>query len=295
MILFSIIIPTFNRPQALSQCLQTIAKVDYLRERFEVIVVDDGSSMTLDSVIEPFKESLNIKWLKQKNAGPANARNSGVQQASGEYVIFIDDDCQVEKDWLKKLAARICLTPKDLIGGKTVNALVGNPYSVATQLMIDYLYYYYNNSEKSQSFFTSNNFTVSLEQYKKLSGFHPAFSRAAGEDREFCDRWLSNGYAMVYAPEIMIYHAHELTLIKFLSLHTNYGRGAYLFHSIRAKRKQANIKPQPLTFYIGLLYYPFSQQSLGQAVMTFGLLVLSQVANVAGFLKEFLRSSSRYE
>ena len=63
---FSIIIPTYNRPQILAGCLEAIALLEYPRDRFEVIVVDDGSENPLDSIVEPFKDKvIHINQLRQ--------------------------------------------------------------------------------------------------------------------------------------------------------------------------------------------------------------------------------------
>ena len=73
-LLFSIVTPTYNRPERLATCLQSIAQLDYPRDRFEVIVVDDGSKTPIEPVITPLRDRLNITLLKQLNSGPAAAR-----------------------------------------------------------------------------------------------------------------------------------------------------------------------------------------------------------------------------
>lgn len=280
---FSIIIPTYNRPERLFICLQSLARLDYPRDRFEVIVVDDGSEMSLENVVETFKEQLDLTLLSQPNAGPATARNAGAKLAKGEFLAFTDDDCTPAPDWLQALAARFAAAPEGAIGGRTVNALSDNLYSTASQILIDYIYGYYNINSQQASFFASNNFALPAERFRTIGGFDTSFPLAAAEDREFCDRWLHKGYKMIYAPEIIVYHAHQLTFPTFWRQHFNYGRGAFCFHKVRAQRASDRIKVQPLSFYLNLLTYPFSQKSPQSAVWLTGLLFVSQVANVVGF------------
>jgi GT2 family glycosyltransferase len=287
----SIVIPTYNRPERLANCLEAITQQDYPRDQFEVVVVDDGSPTSMAEVVEPFRDRFNLTLIRQENAGPAKARNVGASRASGKYLVFTDDDCTPKADWLKALTAQFEAKPNDLIGGQTLNALPENLFSTASQILIDYIYSYYNLEAESASFFASNNFAMPADPFRLLGGFDTSFPLAAGEDREFCDRWLHHGYPMSYAPDVQIYHAHYLTLAKFWRQHFNYGRGAFCFHQLRAQRTTNRIKVEPLTFYFRLLTFPFRQPSSQPALLLSGLMVLSQVANVAGFFWERSRHS----
>ncbi|PSB12473.1 glycosyl transferase [filamentous cyanobacterium CCP1] len=283
---FSIVIPTYNRPERLQNCLQAITNLDYPLDRFEVIVVDDGSPTPMEPIAAPFQEALNLTVIRQINSGPANARNAGAAKAKGQYLAFTDDDCTPLPDWLTQLEAKFATTPDCLIGGQTLNALPQNLYSTASQILIDYLYDYFNGDCNQSSFFASNNFAMPTHRFQELGGFDTSFPLAAGEDREFCDRWLHHGYAMIYAPEVRIKHAHHLSLQSFWRQHFNYGRGAFCFHQVRSQRNQTGIKVEPLTFYSRLLLYPFGRSTSQSALLLSSLLFLSQVANVLGFFKE---------
>ncbi|MBW4650318.1 MAG: glycosyltransferase [Kastovskya adunca ATA6-11-RM4] len=284
--LFSIIIPTYCRPERLATCLQSLAKIDYPRDRFEIIVVDDGSEMSLEAIVTPFCEALDVTLLTQPHAGPATARNTGTLAAKGKFLVFTDDDCVPSPDWLKTLAAQFALTPDCLIGGRTLNALPDNLYSTASQVLIDYLYSYYNANPKQARFFASNNFALPKESFEAIGGFDTSFPLAAGEDREFCDRWLQRGYLMIYLPESCVYHAHKLTLRKFWSQHFNYGRGAFRFHEICAQRHLEHPKREKLSFYLNLLGYPLSLATSHSVLLIGGLFFVSQVANAAGLAWE---------
>ncbi|MEA5619321.1 glycosyltransferase [Cronbergia sp. UHCC 0137] len=281
---FSIIIPTYARPQQLSSCLQALSKLNYPDDKFEVIIVDDGSPISLNQIISEWQSQLNITLLKQPNQGPSIARNLGASYAKGEFLAFTDDDCIPAAAWLEEFASQLLKTPNCLIGGQIVNALVENIYATSSQLLIDYLYEYYNKQNtktRQTSFFTSNNFAISREIFNSLGGFGK-FRLAAAEDRELCDRALQLGYEMVYIPEALVYHAHHLNLVQFWQQHFNYGRGAIHFNQARANRGLGKIQPEPSPFYTNLFLYPFRQGFFYRAPLISGLLLLSQIAHSTG-------------
>jgi GT2 family glycosyltransferase len=252
---FSIIIPTDGRPRQLAACLQSLACIEYPGDRFEVIIIDDGNQTPLEAVVDSFHDKIDLTLLTQSHSGPAAARNAGAKRARGTFLAFTDDDCIPNADWLEKLADRFAQTPEHIIGGLTLNALPNNPYSTASQILIDYLYKYYNPIFNQACFLTSNNLAVPAAQFRALGGFDASFPLAAAEDRDFCDRWRSRGYRMIYAPEVVVYHAHALTLRTFLRQHFRYGRGAFHFHQARTERGQNRIRLEPASFYVNLLRY----------------------------------------
>lgn len=286
---FSIVIPTYNRPERLANCLNAIAKTDYPSDRFEVILVDDGSKTPLDSVVTPLQDKITVKLFRQVNAGPAAARNRGASEAKGEFLAFTDDDCQPLPDWLDRFAVSLATAPQAMVGGKTINALADNPFSTASQELIDYLYEYYNPAKGKKAFFASNNIAMAKLGFDRLGGFDVSFPLAAAEDRDFCDRWEAK-YPMVYNPQAQINHYHNLTIKSFWRQHFGYGRGAFCFHQLRAQRVAKEIEVEPLSFYFDLLTYPFSQKTRPKLLIS-SLFFLSQVANVSGFFWERLKHS----
>jgi len=288
----SIIIPSHNRPKCLQQCLAAITELDYARDKFEVIVVDDGSSTQLDPIVDLFSAKINLHLLKQEHAGPARARNRGVKQAKGEFLAFTDDDCRPTPGWLATLMDFLAIKPDSMIGGEILNALPGNSFSSASQALVSYLYFYYNKNSKEAHFFTANNIALSKKCFLAVGGFDQEWGIAAAEDREFCDRWLLSGYQMTYAPEAVIYHAHPMSLTGFWDQQFNYGRGAHFFHRTRNRRNQEPMKFEPLSFYLNLIRYPFLRFKKVKAVSISGLIVLAQAANIVGFFWEQFKSKT---
>ncbi len=286
---FSIVIPTYNRPAQLASCLQACARLDYPHDCFEVIAVDDGGITPLDDVIARFHGLLRLKLLRQSNAGPAAARNRGASEARGEFLAFTDDDCAPAPQWLQAMAAQFVASPDCAVGGKTLNALTHNRYSTASQHLISYLFSYYNVVPHAAQFFPANNLAFPAGGFQAIGGFDVTYPRAAAEDRELCDRWLYHGHRMIYAAEAIVYHAHDLTFRMFLRQHFHYGRGAFCFHQIRARRGQHHVKVEPPAFYFNMLRYPFVNARGANALILMLLIAVTQVANVAGVLWERTR------
>ncbi len=195
---FSVIVPTFARPVELKTCVEGFVQLAYPRDRFELIVVDDGSPSSMEFVVAPFRKTIDVRVIVQANAGPAVARNAGAAAARGELLAFTDDDCTPHPNWLDALADRLKSTPSALVGGQTLNALPDNSFAEASQQLISYLYDYYNVRTGEPRFFTSNNMAVSADRFRQLEGFNTGFAIAAGEDRDLCERWRHAGLPMRY-------------------------------------------------------------------------------------------------
>lgn len=283
----SIIVPTLNRPVRLRACLEALNRLQYPRQQFEVIVVNDGGSDDLSTVLGSLMDGLSVRVIRQQNVGPAGARNTGVEHARGEFLAFTDDDCLPEPSWLTVLAQCLEDDPSRIYGGHTVNALANNIYSSASQSLIDYLYRYYNADVGQARFLTSNNIAMARDAFIAVGGFDASFPRASGEDRDLCDRWLKRGFRMNFVHEARVLHAHELDLRSFWRQHFNYGTGAWRFRQQKRLRDGRGPKVEPLGFYVGLVSFA-RRHGLRPAIPISLLLMLSQVANACGFVSAWM-------
>jgi GT2 family glycosyltransferase len=270
--------------------LSALAALRYAVDRFEVIVVDDGSAEPVGTAVALFWNRLNVSVVRQENAGPAAARNRGVEHARGAWLAFTDDDCLPNADWLQTLACRLEKRANCVVGGRTVNALSDNLCSATSQIVVDVVYRYYNVRPEQALFFATNNLAMPQELFHKIGGFDEAFTTS--EDRDFCDRCLCSGIQMIYAPECVVYHRHSLSYRSFCKQHFNYGRGAFRFLSGQFQRRSRHtwIKTGFHLSVHNWLLYPFSRvrphQWPGLAVLLFSW----QVMNLAGFMVEAARS-----
>lgn len=285
----SIVIPTYNRLDQLAQCLQFVQNLKYPRKKFEVIVVDDGSDVSLKPIIGSFEKKINLTLIRQENSGPAAARNTGARHARGRYLAFIDDDCTPEQDWLSTLTLCLSAHPDCMAGGHTVNKLSQNIYTTTSQLIIDWVYAYYNDDFNHARFLSCNNIIVGADDFNAIGGFDPAFRTS--EDRDLCDRWILSGRRMIYVPEAVSHHAHFLTGSTFWKMYVSYGRGAW-YYSRAYKRRHNGQSTLGLNFYRALVRR-LPDVLTGWPASTAGkilvLLFIWQIANAVGFYTAALK------
>jgi len=113
----SVVIPTFNRHLELSRALEALAGSTFAKDKFEVMIVDDGGAKSILTVVDPFKSRLNMTLLRQFNQGAAAARNLGATQARGRFIVFTDDDCAPDPHWLESLVRALTQHPESAVGG----------------------------------------------------------------------------------------------------------------------------------------------------------------------------------
>jgi len=286
---FSVIIPTLNRPLELAECLRALSEMEYPRERFEVIVVDDGGTFPLAETLTKYGGGAKISTLRQACMGPGVARNSGAAISRGRYLAFTDDDCIPAPDWLSAIEKTLRSDKHLLVGGRVLNALPDNPYATASQIIVDFVNAYYRSGRDCPRFFATNNVAMHAETFRKLGGFAAAFRTS--EDRDFCDRWLAAGYRLVYAPDAVIHHAHRLNLQSFWKQHMGYGRGAWRFYRAYRSRHMGQSSIDPNFYWTLLCKLPgLVMRQTRKRAFLFSLMEVWQIANLAGFLAEAVSS-----
>ena len=279
----SVIVPTRGRPDQLRDCLESLAQLEHPRERYEVIVVDDGGSLVPATYVDAFSERLDLMMLSQRRSGPAAARNAGAAKARGQLLAFTDDDCLPDRPWLAQLVAAFEENPQTGVGGHTVNSLTDNPYAAASQLVIDVGYGHHNVRGGDARFLTTNNLAVPAAGFRDVGGFDVRFRTS--EDRDFCARWVAHGLRLAYVPDAIVRHAHRLTFGGFIRQNFAYGRGAYLFHREQARRWQTRIRLEP-SFYRALVRTALRRERGMRRLQLLALLGVWQLANAAGFAWE---------
>lgn len=285
---FSVVVTTRNRPVQLVALLTALSQVDYPRDRYEVLVADDGSDTPLEGAVAPLTGTLNLRLVRREPGGPARGRNTAARLARGKYIAFTDDDCLPEPEWLREAWKALEANPGAMAGGGTVNGLPENPYSSASQFITDLVYAHYNGGETGPRFFLTNNMAAPRSQFEQLGGFDEDYVLCACEDRDLCDRWRHAGFRLVYAPLARVRHMHRLTLASYCRQHFTYGRGAVRFHKMTALRGSGRLRDH-FSFHrsVGSWFREAFRRSPGLGgVKTCGLLILWQVANAAGYLYE---------
>jgi len=278
--------------------LRAIAASDYPLDRFEVIVVDDGGcgGSALDEAVRPLRGRLEIRVKKTPGLGPAGARNAGSNDAAGEVLAFIDDDCLVDSGWIRALCAAMGPSSRTAAGGRTVNGFRDNRWAASSQHITDLVYAYYNANPAHATLLTANNLAVPKEAFRDIGGFDERYHTA--EDRDFCRRWLASNREAIYKPEALVSHEDAVTTFAgFSRRYFNYGRGAFRFHCAAAG--DGRLVENILGFYASMprfLSTIADDNGNGGGKRRAGLtadLALWQAANTVGFVWEAARTAVR--
>jgi GT2 family glycosyltransferase len=288
---FSVVVPTRHRASSLERCLESLAALDYPRERLEVVVVVDGTDdRSSTPVVESYRDRLPLVRVQGPRAGPAAARNAGAAHAGGRGLAFTDDDCVAHPSWVARLAAAVEVDPAAAVGGRTLNGATTNPCSVASQVVLEGTYAHYNPPGRAPAFFATNNLAVPADGFRRIGGFDERFPYA--EDREFCVRWLARGGSTAWAGDAVVHHLRELDLRGLIGQHVGYGRGAYHLH--RANRTAPRLMPALESgFYRHLAAGCAARHPEVGRARVGALVAVAQVANALGFAAELVRWRGR--
>ncbi|MBI3194914.1 MAG: glycosyltransferase family 2 protein [Ignavibacteriae bacterium] len=201
---FSVIIPTFNRKEKLIECLQSLDAQTYLKEHFEVLIVDDGSTDETQEVVHQFKDKskLSILYLRQNNLGPGSARNTAAQKASGVILAFTEDDVLIENNWLEK--ASKYFQDESLAGceGRTTIQNSTRPLRIMEQ--------------HNHLGFLPCNLFIRKNVFFEIGGYSTEYFDTNTklyfrEDADFGYRLIEGGLKFVYADDIVVSHPPQFT------------------------------------------------------------------------------------
>jgi GT2 family glycosyltransferase len=284
---WSVIVPTYNRPRPLARCLAALARVHAPSGGFEVIIVNDGGVDVNDVVTA--SSAANVRLLSQANAGPGAARNHASRVAVGTWLAFTDDDCEPDSNWLRSFERSLLANPKALAGGTVVNSLVDNVFAETSQQLASFVERWFDGAV-NERFFTANNIAMARAAYLEAGGFDARFG-LGGEDREFCDRWCTQGRPWVTVPDALVRHSHMLTLGSFLRQHFTYGRGAGVFRRVRSGYGRA-VRIDP-GFYIASLRQAARVKPVTRGTALAAFTLVAHAAYAAGLARESVKRSFR--
>ena len=222
MVTFSIIIPVYNRPDEIKELLDSLTKQTICD--FEVIVVEDGSTVKCNEIIDSFNERLKIIYYYQDNTGPGGARNKGASIANGNYYIFFDSDCVIPKRYIETVINELKTNYTDAFGGPDR----ADASFTSIQKAINY---------SMTSFFTTGgirggnkkldkfhprsfNMGISKEVFEKTKGFS---SMRFGEDIDFSLRIVKSNFKTSLIKEAFVYHKRRTNLRQFFKQVFNSG------------------------------------------------------------------------
>jgi glycosyltransferase involved in cell wall biosynthesis len=224
---YSIIVPVYNRPQEVEELLESLVLQSY--QNFEVILVEDGSTLTSQQVAEKFQHQLTLHYLFKSNSGPGPSRNFGFQHARGEYFVIFDSDCIIPPDYFQAVEEGLRTHKLDAWGGPDrahqdftiLQRAMG--YTMASVLTTGGI----RGGKKSVGWFQPRSFNMGLSRkvFERTNGF--LFDRYA-EDIEFSIRMKQEGFKVGLIPDAFVYHKRRTTFGQFFKQVFNFGKGRAL-------------------------------------------------------------------
>jgi glycosyltransferase involved in cell wall biosynthesis len=243
---FSLIIPVFNRPDEIDELLASLS-VQAGTRSFEVVIIEDGSSITCKDVVLKYEDKLSISYYFKENSGPGDSRNYGMQRAKGEYFIILDSDCILPPQYLESVTQNLEQEFVDCFGGP--DAALDSFSDVQKAINFTMTSFLTTGgirgkSEKIEKFQPrSFNMGLSKAAFEASGGFgniHP------GEDPDLSIRLWKMGYSTKLFTSSYVYHKRRINWQKFniqvnkfgkarpiLDLwHPEYKKAVFLFPSL---------------------------------------------------------------
>ncbi len=211
---YSIVIPVYNRPDEVDELLSSLLSQSF--QDFEVIVVEDGSKITCREVCDKYTGKLCLSYFMKPNSGPGQSRNYGAERANGEYLLILDSDVVLPKDYLQAIEDELNILPCEAFGGPDAS----HPSFTPVQKAISY---------SMTSFFTTGgirggkakldkfyprsfNMGIRRDVYQTLGGFS---QMRFGEDIDFSYRICEAGYKPRLFPKAWVWHKRRTDFRKF--------------------------------------------------------------------------------
>lgn len=244
---FSIIIPVYNRPEEIKELLDSLLASNYTKP-YEIVVVEDGSSIPCQHIIDSFSTQLNISYYFKENSGPGDSRNFGMRKAQGDYFLIFDSDCIIPQNYLLEVEAELETEFVDCFGGPDA-ALdsFSNIQKAINFAMTSFLTTggIRGGSEKIGKFQPrSFNMGISKKAFEASKGFgniHP------GEDPDLSIRLWKMGFKTRLFPKAFVYHKRRIDWQKFSIQVSKFGKARPILDSWYPEY-------QKLTFFFPTLF-----------------------------------------
>lgn len=219
---YSIIIPVYNRPQEIEELLVCLINQTY-KKKFEIIIVEDGSTITCKNIVERFANKLNIYYLFKENSGPGQSRNKGMELAKGNYFVILDSDVLLPNNYLEQIDIALQKKYTDAFGSsdtahksfsliqKAIN------YSMTAFLTTGGLR---NNGNSNKFQLRSFNMGISKKAFLKTNGFS---LQNYGEDIDLTYKLWNNKFKTQFISEAYVYHKRRVNFKQFYQQTFNFG------------------------------------------------------------------------
>lgn len=244
---FSFIIPVYNRPDEIQELLQSFTELEFYND-YEIVIVEDGSTIPSKEIIETFRTKLNISYFFKKNTGPGDSRNYGMKHAKGNYFIILDSDCVLPSNYLKEVSKSLNDYYVDCFGGPDA----AHESFTSLQKAINFSMTSFittggiRGHKKSVDTFQPRSFNMGLSKgaFEASNGFgsiHP------GEDPDLSIRLWELGYKTKLIPDAYVFHKRRISWKKFY-------KQVYKFGMVRPILNRWHPHSKKITYWFPTLF-----------------------------------------
>lgn len=261
---YSIIIPVYNRPQEIDALLESLTKQTFTKG-FEVLVIEDGSTLKSEEVVSKYEGLLDVKYHFKENTGAGASRNFGMELATGKYYIIFDSDCIIPSHYLAAVDYALDENYTDSFGG--ADAAHGSFTTIQKAINYSMTSFFttggIRGSKKSVDKFQprSFNFGISRMAYKITGGFS---EMKTGEDIDLTFRLWEKKFHTQFIEDAFVYHKRRTTLKQFL-------RQTFLFGKARPLLNRKYPDTAKITYWFPTLFMFFLLASIVFLFLGFAL------------------------
>jgi glycosyltransferase involved in cell wall biosynthesis len=194
----SVIIPTLNEEKMIGKCLESLAASSYPPDRFEVILVDNGSTDHTLEITQSFSDRLRVSILERRGVNISGLRNFGAATAKGDVLAFVDADCSIPANWFEKALRHLESEHAGVIGGD-YEIPKGSSWVARVWFEIAFA-----TTDGEVTFVPSGNMLMKSSTFKQIGGFNETLKTS--EDCELCFRAREAGFPVRLIREIAVVH-----------------------------------------------------------------------------------------
>jgi cellulose synthase/poly-beta-1,6-N-acetylglucosamine synthase-like glycosyltransferase len=288
----SVIIPAHNEEATIGNCLTSLEQLDYPADSLEIILINDGSTDGTKRIISEHLQRSNYICLETDGRGPSKARNTGLEQAKGDYVAFTDADCVVDRDWLKELLRGFIADDVAGVGGGQIVPDDASNFERSVHYFLTSMHFICEYVKKLETIAIVDHVASCNSMYKKkvieaVHGFDEQLW--PGEDVDLDYKIRHEGCRIAYNPNAVVAHHRPKNIRAFFSMMKRYGWSqAYLLRNYGFFRTLQYVPFAGILLFIGWLFALTYNLSLGIGLAIFGIVGIFMAFILKAGLKQGL-------